>query len=43
MRYQPGFWKLALALAGMAIALLALAAEKRGYLSILGFAPRPPQ
>ena len=38
LAYQPGFWKLEMALAGLAIALTALAAEKRGYLTILGFA-----
>ena len=39
LRYQPGTWKLTMAFAGLLLGLLAMAAERRGYLARLGFAP----
>jgi hypothetical protein len=42
LRYEPGTWKLTMAFAGMLFALLAMAAERRGYLARLGFEPLRP-
>ena len=40
LRYQPGYWKLILALAGLLLACVTLAAERRGHLARFGF-PMP--
>ncbi len=37
LRYQPGFWKLILACAGLLLACAMVAAERRGYLARFGF------
>lgn len=37
MRYQPGSWKLTMAFAGLAIVLVGMLMERRGYLARLGF------
>ena len=39
LRYEPGIWKLIMAFAGLLLALVAMAAERRGYLARLGFEP----
>ena len=39
LRYQPGIWKLIVACAGVLLALVGVAAERRGYLARLGFVP----
>jgi hypothetical protein len=41
MRYEPGAWKWIMALAGLLVSLAAIALERRGYLTPLGF-PRAP-
>jgi hypothetical protein len=39
LRYEPGIWKLIMACAGLLLAFVGVAAERRGYLVRLGFAP----
>jgi hypothetical protein len=41
LRYEPGTWKLTQAFAGSLLVLLAMAAERRGYLARLGLANPP--
>ena len=37
LSYQPGYWKLILACAGLLLACVMIAVERRGYLARLGF------
>jgi hypothetical protein len=39
LRYEPGIWKLIMAFAGLLLAFVGVAVERRGYLARLGFVP----
>ncbi len=41
MRYEPGTWKLTMALAGLVVVLSGIAVERRGYLAPFGFPTVP--
>jgi hypothetical protein len=41
LRYEPGMWKLVMALAGLLLVLSGVVAERRGYLARLDWVVRP--